>query len=62
MDDPKVGAAVGIPLMRVEEMYMIQAEALEHVSPGQGLAKLQDFMKHTVMAPTALSRVTTLKR
>ncbi len=45
MDDPKVGAAVGIPLMRVEEMYMIQAEALEHVSPGQGLAKLQDFMK-----------------
>lgn len=45
MDDPKVGAAVGVPLMRVEEMYMIQAEALEHVSPGQGLAKLQDFMK-----------------
>ncbi len=44
-DSYLVGSVVGIPLMRVEEMYFIWAEALAHVSPGSGKAKLDEFMK-----------------
>ena len=40
-----VGAAVNIPLMRVEEMYFIEAEAVAHVSGLQaGEAVLNNFM------------------
>lgn len=45
MDDPTVGAAAAYPLMRVEEMYFIEAEASEQASPGTGKALLEDFMK-----------------
>jgi len=41
-----IGGAVDVPVMRVEEMYLIEAEAVG-VSQGvsAGLAKLNDFMK-----------------
>lgn len=39
------GAAVSIPLMRIEEMYFAEMEAAEHVSPGTGKALLESFMK-----------------
>lgn len=45
MDDPAKGAASSYPLMRVEEMYFIEAEASEHATPGSGKALLEDFMK-----------------
>ena len=40
-----IAGASAIPLMRVEEMYFIYAEALAHVNPAQGKAVLQSFMK-----------------
>lgn len=39
-----VGAATALPLMRVEEMYFIEAEAAEHVSAGTGIDLLKKFM------------------
>lgn len=45
MSDPTVGAVVGYPLMRVEEMYFIEAEAKAHVNPAEGMNLLKDFMK-----------------
>ena len=39
-----VGSSTAYPLMRVEEMYFIEAEAAEHIAPGAGLALLTDFM------------------
>ena len=39
-----VGSSTAYPLMRVEEMYFIEAEAAEHVAPGEGIALLTDFM------------------
>lgn len=39
-------AAVGsFPLMRVEEMYLIEAEAVAHTNAAQGLALLNTFMQ-----------------
>lgn len=38
------GNAVSIPLMRIEEMWLIQAEALAYANPGAGAAKLEQFM------------------
>ena len=44
-EDYTVGAAVSIPLMRVEEMYFIDAEATAHVSGlAAGKKLLEDFM------------------
>lgn len=43
-DDYTVGAATAFPLMRVEEMYFIEAEAAEHVAAGSGKQLLTDFM------------------
>ena len=39
-----VGSSTSYPLMRVEEMYFIEAEAAEHIAPGEGIALLTDFM------------------
>ena len=39
-----VGSATSFPLMRIEEMYFIEAEAAEHIAPGEGIALLSDFM------------------
>lgn len=43
-EDYSVGSAVAIPLMRVEEMYLIKAEAEAHDNPATGIATLTDFM------------------
>lgn len=45
-NDPTVTNAVAIPLMRVEEMYLIKAEALAHTNYAQGKAALENFMKN----------------
>lgn len=57
MDDPQVGCAVGIPLMRVEEMYLIEAEAIAHANASAGLEKLSTFMK-TYRYPTYRTEAT----
>lgn len=42
---PSIGNAVSIPLMRVEEMYLIEAEALAYCQgPGAAKAALESFM------------------
>lgn len=45
VSNPDVGSATAVPVMRVEEMYLIQAEALAHSNPAQGKAFVEDFMK-----------------
>jgi len=45
MDDPNVGAASAYPLMRIEEMYFIEAEAAAHQNAANGKALLENFMK-----------------
>lgn len=44
-DEHTIGASTAIPIMRVEEMYFIEAEAAEHVSAGSGIQLLETFMK-----------------
>ena len=44
-DDYNVGSASAYPIMRIEEMYFIEAEAAERLNPGDGIALLTDFMK-----------------
>ena len=43
-EDYTVGSSTSYPIMRVEEMYFIEAEAAEHLAPGEGIALLADFM------------------
>lgn len=43
-EEPNVAAVVDVPLMRVEEMYFIQAEAVAHSNPGSGKQLLEVFM------------------
>ena len=43
-NDSSTGNVVDIPMMRVEEMYLIEAEASEHVSPGAGKTLITSFM------------------
>ena len=45
IDDYNVGSATCLPLMRIEEMYLIEAEAVAHTAPAQGKQLLEDFMK-----------------
>jgi len=40
-----VGAACSYPLMRVEEMYLIEAEAVAHTNAAKGAELLNTFMK-----------------
>ena len=44
-EEYSVGAAVAYPLMRVEEMYFIEAEAAAHQDAARGKALLTTFMK-----------------
>lgn len=44
--DFNVGSATCLPLMRIEEMYLIEAEAVAHTAPAQGKQLLEDFMKN----------------
>lgn len=45
LSDRTTAFAVAIPLMRVEEMYFIEAEALAHSNPANGKAAIESFMK-----------------
>ena len=40
-----IGNVVDIPLMRVEEMYLIEAEATAHYAPADGQALIESFMR-----------------
>ncbi len=43
--DPQIGAAVSLPLMRVEEMMLIEAEAEGRLNLANGVAKLNTFVQ-----------------
>lgn len=43
--DPSIGAASAFPIMRVEEMYFIQAEAAAHQNAERGKQLLETFMR-----------------
>lgn len=43
--DHTVGAATAYPLMRVEEMYFIEAEAAAHLNAAEGKQLVETFMK-----------------
>ena len=45
MESSSTACAVGIPTMRVEEMYLIEAEAAAQLSPAEGKTLLEDFVK-----------------
>lgn len=45
MDASNIACAVGIPIMRVEEMYLIEAEAAAHTNATEGKTLLENFMK-----------------
>lgn len=57
MDDYKVGCSSDIPLMRVEEMYLIEAEATAHSDAAAGKNLLENFMK-TYRYPTYTCKAT----
>lgn len=44
-----VGAAAAYPIMRVEEMWFIMAEAAAHIAPATGKAILESFMNENRM-------------
>ena len=41
-----MGAATAYPIMRVEEMYFIEAEAAAHQNASQGQSLINNFMKN----------------
>jgi hypothetical protein len=45
-DNYLTACVVGVPLMRIEEMYFIEAEAVAHTDPAAGKALLESFMKN----------------
>ena len=45
MTDNLVACAVGVPLMRVEEMIFIEAEAAAHANPTEGKTLIENFIK-----------------
>ena len=44
-EEYSVGSASAYPMMRIEEMYFIEAEAAEHLNPGEGVVLLGEFMR-----------------
>jgi len=58
MDVYTVGAVTAYPVMRVEEMWFIYAEAVAHSNPSQGLDILTRFMK-TYRDPKYYTEVST---
>ena len=52
-DDVNLAASVAYPVMRVEEMYFIEAEAAEQVTPGAGKQLLEAFMNNYRIAEDA---------
>ncbi len=55
INDHYVGNITSIPLMRVEEMYLIEAEAKAHSSASEGVALLTSFMANRDSAYSFLS-------
>lgn len=45
MEEYTVGAASAYPVMRIEEMYFIEAEAAAQQSPSKGKSLIKDFMQ-----------------
>lgn len=45
MNDYNVACAVGVPVMRVEEMYFIEAECAAHANPAEGKTLIENFIK-----------------
>lgn len=45
MEDNKIACAVAYPLMRIEEMYFIEAEAAAHINASEGKNLIENFMK-----------------
>lgn len=43
--DYSIGSATAYPLMRVEEMHFIEAEAAAHLNPAEGAEIITDFMR-----------------
>lgn len=43
---PEVANVVAVPLMRVEEMYLIEAEATANANPTKAVALINDFMRN----------------
>lgn len=58
LTDNNIACVVGIPLMRVEEMYFIKAEALAHNNPTEGMIVCSDFMKRYRYATYASNATT----
>lgn len=52
------GNVTSIPLMRIEEMYLIEAEAVAHYDEGSGKTLLVDFMKTRSASYTVPAGVT----
>lgn len=46
IDDYTVGASTAFPIMRVEEMYLIEAEAAAHLNDAEGQALINSFMSN----------------
>ena len=46
MTEYTIACAVAVPLMRVEEMYLIEAEAKAHISASEGKSLIESFMKN----------------
>ncbi len=44
VDDYKVGSSTAYPLMRIEEMYFIEAEATAHLDAAAGKSLIESFM------------------
>lgn len=71
MTEHTVACAVGVPVMRVEEMYFIEAECAAHTSPAEGKTLIENFIKQyrcpsfTVLGTTpeqVVSEIITQKR
>ena len=45
LSDNNIGWATDIPLMRIEEMYLTEAEAQANLNPAEGARLLNEFMK-----------------
>lgn len=52
------GCSSAAPMMRVEEMYFIKAEAAAQTSPAEGKAAIEDFMRQYRFAEYACSATT----
>ena len=70
IENPTVGAASAFPVMRIEEMYFIEAEAAAHLNDAEGQKLLVSFMtkhrddsyKTTLTGPELIDEIILQKR